>query len=179
MEPYQSKWVGDTHRSFNIGRSQELVPLSETEIELDGMPDVSDWDVIGSDGKKIGEVQDLIVDPGSQEIRYIDVLAEEELGRDEARRRLLIPIGAASVNEGDETVKLQGLSRAQLEKCPPFGGCPITQDFAEAVHATVGKGEISSGVGLPHPGSDYNQEEFFKHALYDSGRFYKRKNEEE
>jgi sporulation protein YlmC with PRC-barrel domain len=175
MEPYQSKWVGESSHSFHIGESSNLVPLSEADIDLDGMPDITDWDVIGSDGEKIGEVQDLIVDPKSKKARYIDVLAEEELGSDERRRRLLIPIGAASVSKEEKEVKLSGISHEQLEKCPPFGGCPITQDFAEKVHVNFGKDEIDSGVGLPHPGSDYNYEDFYNHALYDSDRFNKGK----
>lgn len=42
-------------------------------------PDVRGWDVFGSDGQRIGEVDDLLVDTASGRVRYLDVDLEHRL----------------------------------------------------------------------------------------------------
>jgi hypothetical protein len=52
-----------------------------------GDPDVRGWAVLGADGKKAGEVHDLIVDVDAGRVRYLDVLVDPDL--------LAAPAGAA------------------------------------------------------------------------------------
>lgn len=66
-----------------------IVPLARlNDARLpDSEPDPRGFAVIGSDGVRIGEVDDLLVDAGSHAVRYLDV----DLDREEPRER-----GAAS-----------------------------------------------------------------------------------
>jgi len=57
-----------------------------------GDPDVRGWNVIGSDGRTIGEVNDLLVDTAALRVRYLDV----ELDRDLLISAPAVP-GTASV----------------------------------------------------------------------------------
>ena len=49
-----------------------LVPLDQMDDfkVADGDPDVRGWDVVASDGQKVGHVEDLLVDPGAMKVRY-------------------------------------------------------------------------------------------------------------
>ena len=76
-----------------------VVPLDELDDYQvsEGDPDVRGWDVIASDGRKIGEVDELLVDTQAMKVRYLDVDLSDEVianagGED---RHVLIPIGYA------------------------------------------------------------------------------------
>jgi hypothetical protein len=53
--------------------SRTILPLTRPGVRLgSGEPDVRGWDVFASDGQRIGEVDDLLVD-SSGRVRYLDV----------------------------------------------------------------------------------------------------------
>ncbi|MGZ5242664.1 MAG: PRC-barrel domain-containing protein [Bacteroidia bacterium] len=172
MEPYESKWADDTNHEFDISKGEHLRPLSEVDdFEMDEMDDVRGWDVLGSDGEKIGAVDDLLVDVRNNEIRYLDVEAVEELGREDIPRHLLIPIGAGHMNRNDDKVLLDELSKQELQNCPVFGGCPVTRDFENEVRINLWN-DLGAGNGLPSPGTDYN-DDFYKHPIFNKANFYR------
>lgn len=45
----------------------------------EGDPDVRGWDVIGRDGRRIGEVDDLLVDTAALRVRYLEVRLDRRL----------------------------------------------------------------------------------------------------
>ncbi len=55
--------------------TSNLAPLSRLDDlkVASGQPDVRGWDVIASDGKKIGKVDDLLVDVNAQRVVYLGV----------------------------------------------------------------------------------------------------------
>jgi hypothetical protein len=58
-----------------------LKPLSrlhDYEI-VEGDPDVRGWAVVGADGRKVGEVADLLVDTDASRVRYLDVAVDTDL----------------------------------------------------------------------------------------------------
>ena len=52
-----------------------MVPLDQLDDfrVASGDPDVRGWEVVGSDGGKIGEVDELLVDTRAMKVRYLDV----------------------------------------------------------------------------------------------------------
>ena len=44
---------------------------------VEGDPDVRGWEVVGRDGVRIGEVQDLVADAENPAVRYLDVRLDE------------------------------------------------------------------------------------------------------
>lgn len=66
--------------------SARIVPLARlNDARLpDSEPDPRGWEVYGSDGVRIGEVDDLLVDADSHGVRYLDVDLERR-GADAAR----------------------------------------------------------------------------------------------
>ena len=59
---------------------QGLAPLSELDgfKVAEGDPDIRGWDVLASDGSKVGEVEDLVVDTAAMKVRYIDVELDDD-----------------------------------------------------------------------------------------------------
>ena len=47
----------------------------------DGDPDVRGWEVVGGDGRRIGSVNDLLVDTAEDKVRYLDVQLDPGLYR--------------------------------------------------------------------------------------------------
>lgn len=81
---------GDAHH----GR---LVHLEGSGYKVaEGDPDVRGWAVIGQDGRRIGEVDDLLVDTHAMKVRYLEVRLDRDLlgaGR---------PDGDARIVEGEK-----------------------------------------------------------------------------
>jgi len=74
--------LGDTD-SLNTVAAGQLVhfdDLDDFKI-ADGDPDIRGWDVRGTDGEKIGEVEDLLVDTAAMKVRYIEVRLEKEIAK--------------------------------------------------------------------------------------------------
>jgi sporulation protein YlmC with PRC-barrel domain len=93
-----------------------VVPLDELrgyEVAR-GEPDVRGWDVIAGDGRRIGEVDELLVDAAAKKVRFLDVSVDEELVPEAlSAQRILIPIGSARVADEDR-VFVDGLSSAEV-----------------------------------------------------------------
>jgi uncharacterized protein (TIGR02271 family) len=96
-----------------------LVPLSTSGYEVAaGEPDPRGWDVISSDGRKIGEVTELIGDTTTRKVRFFDCdLDEGTLGL-EAHRHAIIPVGSTRLNEDKEQVFLPNVSSAEIVSMP-------------------------------------------------------------
>lgn len=54
------------------GQLARLHELNDFKV-ADGDPDVRGWPVRTSDGQRAGKVDDLIVDTGAMQVRYLDV----------------------------------------------------------------------------------------------------------
>lgn len=95
-----------------------LVPLSEllhNHRIASGDPDVRGWEVVASDGRRLGRVHDLLVDTGSQRVRYLDVELDRDLASGpslrEGGREPLGPEGRPMA--GAETVGLADTGTAK------------------------------------------------------------------
>jgi hypothetical protein len=124
-----------------------VVPLGQLDDfrVAEGDPDVRGWEVLASDGRKIGEVDELLVDTGAMKVRYLDVdLDGEDVvlsgGPD---RHVLIPIGYARLERDRDCVMVEGLASSELAGLPSYGQGPLTRDFETSVResfATRGRG---------------------------------------
>ena len=96
---------------------RRLGDLDSFEVASDDA-DVRGWSVKTRDGRAIGEVEELIVDPAAQKVRYLEVdLDREGFGLRDARR-VSIPVESAEVSQRDHTVLINGLSRDAIAALP-------------------------------------------------------------
>jgi len=61
-----------------VSQIAPLKELKDYKVASDD-PDVRGWQVVGRDGRAIGEVHDLLVDTAAMRVRYLDVELDHEL----------------------------------------------------------------------------------------------------
>lgn len=120
--------------AYEAENNKHLEELHGSDYQIvEGEPDISGWDVIDGEGRKIGEVEDVLFDPQTRSVRYIIVdLGENELEID-TDKKVLVPIGIAELRDEEETdtddaeaeyddeiVYLPGLTAAQLTALPAY-----------------------------------------------------------
>ena len=92
---------------------------------VEGEPDIRGWDVVASDGRPLGRVDDLLVDTQANKVRYVDVDGEG--------RHVTIPIGYARLEEDRRQVLVERLGDEQLRALPAYDRSPITREYEEQV----------------------------------------------
>jgi len=146
-----------------------LEELEDYEI-ADEDPDVRGWEVIARNGKKIGKVDELIVDPVAMKVRYLDVDLDDDFVRqradytaeDGSEYHLLFPIGAAVLDRTDDNILLQDLEPQVLLTYPMYNnGDDISRDYENSVLRT-----------LDPTATDYADDTYYQHEVYNESRFY-------
>lgn len=165
-----------------------VVPLDQLDDYkvAEGDPDVRGWEVVASDGRKIGEVDQLLVDTAAMKVRYLDVDVDNDLvagATDASDRHVLIPIGYARLDEASDRVIVDQLASSDVVGLPEYTHGPITRDFETSVRSRFDAGYTAGGTtaaagaaGLASTGTaDTTRDtdnDFYSHDLYDDNRFY-------
>lgn len=157
----------------NINSGKRLQELSGSGYEIvDGEPDIRGWDVTDTQGKTIGEVDELIFDIQSRKVRYM-VLDLDNNDFNLKSRKVLVPIGTAELHEKDDDVILPQITAAQLEALPEYNKESILGETETSIRDTLsGPSSLSAATagifGTPSTESDdfYNHEHFNERNLY-------------
>jgi sporulation protein YlmC with PRC-barrel domain len=91
-------------------------------------PDPRGWEVVASDGRRIGEVDELLVDTSAMKVRYLDVGVDDAMSS-EPDRHVLVPIGYARLDREHDRVIVDQLSCDDLRAIPAYRHGPITRDY--------------------------------------------------
>lgn len=112
-----------------------VVPLGQLDDfrVAEGEPDVRGWEVLASDGRKIGEVDELLVDTAAMKVRYLDVDVDDSIAAGGHDRHVLIPIGYARLDGDRDCVMVDSLASADLAAVPSYDQGPLTRDFEASV----------------------------------------------
>lgn len=92
-----------------LRRRRGLEPLARLE-ELDGYKvadhdeDIRGWDVFTPDGRKVGKVEELIVDTSVLKARYMEVKLDKDAIGEGDDRWALVPVGIARLSDDEEVV---------------------------------------------------------------------------
>ena len=116
----------------------------------EGMADVRGFEVRTRDDEKVGKVSDLIAEPDGR-LRYLDI----DLAGIFNTRHVVVPVGAAEVDQREDIVWISGMTKEQIKALPDYTGqaSAITDDYESRVR----------GV---YAGRTTDRD------LYDQGRFY-------
>lgn len=82
--------------------------------------DIRGWSVRLPDGRKVGKVDDLVVDTTDLTVRYLEVKVDRDAAGTDDDTWVLIPVGAARLDEKDDAVVVDRLPKAGV------GGAPRT-----------------------------------------------------
>ncbi len=128
-----------------------VVPLGQLDDfkVAEGDPDVRGWEVLASDGRKIGEVDELLVDTTAMKVRYLDVDVDGGMVAGGTDRHVLIPIGYARLDQESDRVMVDALASADLGGIPSYDQGPLTRDFETSVRRSfsAGRGTSAGGMG--------------------------------
>lgn len=117
-----------------------------------GALDMRLWHVHSCDGRRIGMVDELLVDPATMEVRYLDVEVENVLatGRE---RHVLIPIGNARPCAGRSgTLVVDGLPAHAVPGLPTYPrGTAVQGNEAELARPFAAADRPSRPAGLDFP----------------------------
>ncbi len=127
------------------GKHLEKLKGSDFEI-ADGEPDIRGWDVKDRDGKKVGEVDELIFDVEARKVRYMVVDTNNNDYTIETKH-ILIPIGLGELHTSDNDVYLNGVSAEQVKGYPEYNN----DDDITREHETL----VRNLFPINDPGSTY------------------------
>jgi uncharacterized protein (TIGR02271 family) len=160
-----------------------VVPLDElNDFKVaDGDPDVRGWDVVSSDGRKVGEVDQLLVDRSAMKVRYLDVDLDDELAGDD--RHVLVPIGYARLDRDDNRVMVDTVSSSDLVALPEYRRGSLDRDYENTVRDRFSGGSTATAGGAAGVAAGANagrtDDDFYGNKAYDENRFYGRTGERE
>ncbi len=143
----------------NSNRNNHLQELGDSDFKIvEGQPNIKGWDVKDGQGKYIGEVEELLFDPASRQVRYIVLDLEGNL-LDLDAREVLVPIGLAELHESDDDVILPNVTQAQLEALPEYDDDYFTPDMEGTIQ------QVFAGAGVAGAAA-YDQEHNNADNLY-------------
>ncbi|MGK2963968.1 MAG: PRC-barrel domain-containing protein [Gemmatimonadaceae bacterium] len=109
----------------------------------DGDHDIRGWKVKTPDGNTVGKVEELIVDPVERRVRYMEVKADRTaLGIDDDRH-ILIPVGAARLEDDGNDVVIERLPARGLAGAPAYSQGPITREYETSLREYYGATAVS------------------------------------
>ena len=119
-----------------------IVPLSEARgFKLEsGAPNLSGWNVFGSDGERVGTVDQMLVDPAAMKIRFVSVDLHDDLFQLQDDRHVLVPLEFVDLKERGNDAWVRGATAAQIARLPAYTGGtvnPAMERHLERVFGTV------------------------------------------
>ncbi|MGI8510061.1 MAG: DUF2382 domain-containing protein [Gemmatimonadaceae bacterium] len=158
----------DRNMPDNTPRVAALGDLGDFQV-AEGYPDPRGWDVMASNGQKVGKVHDLIVDTGQMRTRYLDIKLDKDAIRANDDHDVLIPVGAAQLDDNDNNVMLGSMTETQLAALPTFNHGEITRSYEDSILSHMpGRGETAvAATGAATAGADYYATHHF-----DDNRFF-------
>ena len=120
------------------------------------------WEVLASDGRSVGKVNDLLIDTRAQKVRYLDVRLKKGLVDSEHTVHVLVPIGNARLHPDDKRVYVEQMDAETFTRLPEYGQEPLTRE-----HEDFLRQRIDSAY---RPGT-VPEEEYYEDRMYDAERF--------
>jgi len=150
-------------------KHRRLQELDRSDFEVvKGEPDIRGWDVKNSGGKKIGEVEDLIVDAKQKKVRYMVVdMDDNELKI--VHHKVLIPIGLAELDKKDDEVILANIQVDQLRSLTDYDKDHLTPDVEKSICNVLGRNTET----LPTTNNEDHHPDFYKHDYFNDDNLYK------
>lgn len=150
-------------------QTSNIVPLDQAgDYEIaEGEPDVRGWEVTSTDGEKLGEVRNLLVDTDAMKVRYLDV-ETSGTGRT-GSTHVLLPIGYATLRRAEKDVMVERLNRSTIDTLPAWDGGPVTREYESRIR------EATDPDFQPDDASMYGEEReetgYYDHPHYQDEAF--------
>ncbi|MGV2826926.1 DUF2382 domain-containing protein [Myxosarcina sp. GI1(2024)] len=124
-----------------LTRIADLYPNYKEDIF--GGEDIKDFSVYADNNEKVGSVRDILVDESGR-FRYLVV----DTGFWFLGKKVLLPIGRASIDYSQERVYAEGLTKDKVENLPEFSDdMTVDYDYEESVRNTYRSGAAYNTMG--------------------------------
>jgi ribosomal 30S subunit maturation factor RimM len=136
--------AADDDRELELRRMEAL----EGDYQVAGT-DPRGWDVVTADGTKVGEVEELLMDPAEMKARYLDVSVDEKkLELEPVDRHILLPAERVRLERNKKRVVVGGLLSGDVARYPQYGGLPVRSRTARELETFFDR----PGPGVGEPG---------------------------
>jgi hypothetical protein len=141
----------DDDRELELRRMDTL----EQDYRVAG-PDPRGWDVVTADGTTVGEVSELLMDPGEMKARFLDVAVDEKnLELEPVDRHILLPADRVRLERNKKRVVVGSLLASDVARYPQYGGLPVRAGTARDLNVLFERpdaGQQAAGRGEAEPG---------------------------
>jgi sporulation protein YlmC with PRC-barrel domain len=149
-------------------KHRRLQELGESDFEIvDGQPDIRGWEVKNESGRKIGEVEELILDAKLRKVRYMVVELDDDTLDLDDDREVLIPIGLAQLHREDDDVILSGVSIEQLRALPEYDDDHLDAEVERQICSALGR------TGFDTISSEDHDRKFYEHEHFNDANLNK------
>lgn len=139
----------------------------------DGNADIRGWDVRTQDGRKVGKVEELIVDTAALKARYMEVKLDRDFAGGDDERWALIPIGTAHIDEKEDEVIVNRVPAAGFLTREERSREPLSRETELSLRELYG----ATSTGLAADAALESDEDFYGDTLYDDERMRRRGSE--
>jgi uncharacterized protein (TIGR02271 family) len=148
--------------------NDRIVPLDElSDFKVaDEDPDVRGWDVLSADGRRIGGVENLLVDTAAMKVRYLDVDVDDDLAGTDRDRHVLVPIGYARLDRDDNRIMVDSLNGSDVTNLPAYKKERLTRDYENTVRSSWDREFKNTSASTDR--------DFYAHDSFSDDRFYGR-----
>jgi photosynthetic reaction center H subunit len=81
-------------------------------------PDIRGWKVVLPDGRRVGTVEDLVVDSTNLIVKYLELKVDKAFLVDDYEKWMLVPIRSIRLDRAAETVTIDRLPTGGLANAP-------------------------------------------------------------
>jgi len=140
-------------------RIAPLSALSDFQV-AEGYTDIRGWHVQSSDGRDIGKIHDLLVDMDSMRTRYMDVRLHSSLAAADGDRDVLVPIGAARIDQGSDIVAIP-LTADRISLLPPYDHKHLLRTHEAEIRRHFALGEVAATGSAFYDNEAYDDRKLF------------------
>jgi sporulation protein YlmC with PRC-barrel domain len=153
---------------MNKNKQGRLIELKKSNFEVvKGDPDIRGWKVKNLEGKRIGHVDELILDTANRKVRYMVVdLDKNDFKLDD--KKVLVPIGLAEIHRDDDDVILPHVQVSQIANIPEYDREHLDGNVERQVCYALGMTKEQSHVEGMEP-----EPEFYTHDYYNDDNLYR------
>jgi sporulation protein YlmC with PRC-barrel domain len=100
----------------------------------DPAPDIRGWEARLRDGRRVGRVDDLIVDTTELSTKYVEVKVDHDVTGASEDTWVLVPISATHIHDSDDCVVIDWLPVAGIAGAPHSSRAAPTHEEERAIH---------------------------------------------
>jgi hypothetical protein len=162
-------------RNYETESGARIAPLGDLrDFEVaEGHPDIRGWRVDSIDGSEVGKVHELLVDVDVLRTRYLDVRLTTEVAATPDDRDVLVPIGAAQLDDAAQRVVLP-LRAERVSLLPPYDHGALTRahEYEVRRHFSLGEAAAAAGTVGGASASAAGDRDFYDDERFDDRRFF-------